>query len=142
MAVSVRWLCRSHGRLNWFAPFKLRFDDTGKTVRPREDNVNLRDLADQGRRAFAVDSLQIGRTAGNLPWFPPGALEEDADAAPDGGRIEGAGLCFDESLEPGEALLRNRVRDLIGKLGCGRARPGAIFERKGAREADGLHERD
>ena len=60
MAVSVRWPCRSHGRLNWFAPFKLRFDDTGETVRPRAHNVNLHDPADQAFGTVPMHRLEIG----------------------------------------------------------------------------------
>ena len=42
MMISECWPCWSHGRLNWLAPFKPRFYDTGETVRARRPRCQPR----------------------------------------------------------------------------------------------------
>src|SRR5262245_17131923 len=113
MRISVLWPCWSHGRLNWLAPCKPRFYDTGKTVRTRRYDVNLHDLADQIARPLGVHRLQVRRTPADLVLFPSRSLEQDRHLAPYHSVIERPRTAVDRLLHSLQPL----ALQFLGNLG-------------------------
>ena len=54
-----------------------------------------------------MHGLEIGRTPGDLSWFPPLPLEQHLELAPDGRRIEGLRFLIEQALQDMQALARD-----------------------------------
>jgi hypothetical protein len=92
--------------------------------------------ADQRLGPVDLNGLKPGRLAGDLARMAAFLLEQNVEGPTDRRPIEVLTLSLEQNLKAGQTFGLDRLGDLIGHVGAGRAGAWRIFERKGAGEAD------
>ena len=120
---------------------RLRCELAGEAVGERRREPHRRQRADEPVGRLRMHRLEIGGAPDKLARMAPRLLEQHVERAADRGGVEGPLLLGEQRLQlrqprgpsprpaPGPAWRRRR------------ARPRAVFEREGLREADLAHER-